>query len=88
MEWFRFPLRFYFLTVIRLLRLFVPAFPEATLKVALMRPVREGRIRRLTVRVAPGLIVPTRTFELMPLPEATSFTPVARALPELVIFAL
>ena len=40
------------------------------------------------MRVAPALIVPTGALNLIPLPETTSLTPVAWALPELVIFAL
>ena len=60
------------------LTVFDPAFPETTLKEAVTRPIFAGRILTLTVRFEPALIAPTVEVALIPLPETTTLTPVAR----------
>jgi hypothetical protein len=74
-------LRSYLTTLIVLVTVFVPALFEVTLNRARILPTDRGLTRTLTVRLAPGLTLPTWAPIEMPRPEAFSLTPVATVVP-------
>ena len=66
----------------------LPALAEVTWKVSCLRPVRFSLIESLTVFVRPAVMPPTVLEALAPPPVTFSLTPVADALPPLVIFTV